>query len=257
MTDPIGYIWPGATRYYREELLRIVADLFFMLDLDEGGADRVPRRVWRRIVRVLGPVESAARRLIYIAASRLAVAPPRPTPERPPVPVAPVRATGTVVVLENVNFGLARAYLPPAAEPRTAEPRLPAFALADPPRRFDPRAWDGLRPFPQDGFTLANPDAEVSARSLCRRLQALKRALDDLDGHALRLARRLARESAAFERENLKIGDAVRPIRRARQRPPIRLGHPPGHRRHVTREADDILRECHALALQVMPSDTS
>jgi hypothetical protein len=154
-------------------------------------------------------------------------------------------AAGVLVIHENINFGLARAWseLPAAADP-AAEPRFPVFPLTDRPRRFDTLAWDGKRPFPQDGFTLADPDEEVSARHLCRRLVALKRALDDIPGHAKRLGRLEARRKAGLPH--------------ARRHAPLRPGWPPGVRKRPVREIDDILRECHSLAHYALkPPDTS
>jgi hypothetical protein len=72
---------------------------------------------------------------------------------------------------------------------------------------------------------------------------ALKAALDDIDTHAKRLARRMARRDAGL------------PC--AGHFPPVRLGHPPGHRRLRSHKVDDLLRECHSLALQAMRLDTS
>ena len=42
--------------------------------LDEGATAPIPRRVWRRILRLLRPAESAVRRLIVIAAATLMTA---------------------------------------------------------------------------------------------------------------------------------------------------------------------------------------
>jgi len=239
--------WTPAIDRNRDALLRIVAVLFVYAGLDEGGADAVPRRVWRMILRLLRPAESAARRLIVVAARGVTVEVPRPRAERAPTAIERLQAAGLLVIREGVNLGLACAPRSEApAKPEKSAPRIPAFPLTDPPRRFDAKAWEGLRPFPQDGFALADPDEEVSARHLCRRLAALREALDDLPRHARRLARREARASgqrlAAYEREN--------PLRGANRRQTLRLGHPPGHRKRPVHAVDDLLRECHALALQ-------
>jgi hypothetical protein len=235
--------WQGAVEHNRAALLRIVAVLFAYAGLDEGGADFVPRRVWRMILRLLRPAESAARRLIVVAARRIEVAPPKPRPEKPLTGIERLVAAG-VLTFHEVNLGLACApRSEPAAVPEKSAPRVPAFRLTDPPRRFDTRDWDGLRPFPKDGFDLADADEEVSARPLCRRLRALKHALDDLDTHAKRLARREAR-----------AGLAANPVKY--RPPPLRLGHPPGHRRLASHAVDDVLRECHALARQAERRDS-
>jgi hypothetical protein len=209
--------WDKAVERNRAALLRIVAVLFVYAGLDEGGADAVPRRVWRMILRLLRPAESAARRLIVIAARSIEIEPSKPRAEKSLTGIERLVAAG-VLVIHEVNFGLARALQPQPALPEKSAPRIPAFPLTDPPRRFDMKAWDGLRPFPRDGFDLADADEEVSAARLCRRLLALKAALDDLPRHAKRLARREARRDAAAQS-------------RAVFRPPIRRGHPPGLRK--------------------------
>ena len=71
---------------------------------------------------------------------------------------------------------------------------------------------------------------------------ALKSALDDLPGHALRLARLGARRS--FLARHGDLADAMRPA-------PLRRGRPPGWRRKMLHPVDDILNECHALAAEV------
>jgi hypothetical protein len=264
MTNAQGHTFdqPPAIDRNRDALLRIVAVLFAYAGLDEGGADEVPRRVWRRILRLLRPAEAAARRLIVIAARGIEVAPPKPRPEKEPTGIERLMAAG-VLTFREVNFGLARAWSEPQAPtaPEKSAPRVRAFPLTDPPRRFDTRAWDGKRPFPQDGFDLLDPDEEVSARHLCRRILSLKAALDDLPRHARRLARREARLAlapagngqrlAAYEKKSPQL-------KGANQRQTLRRGHPPGRRRKPTHRVDDILSECHALAVQALkPPDTS
>lgn len=266
MTDT--HYWTRTIALNRAALLRIVAVLFLMAGLDEGGADRLPRRVWRRVLRLLCPAESAARRLIVIAASSLEVAPPKPRPEKAPPPGAELQARGLLVIHEGVNLGLAHMWGPEPAAPEKPARGLPAFPLADPVRRFDTRGWDGLRPFPQDGFELADGDQEVKAAGICRRIQALKRALDDIDGHARRLARREARlrlasiqmqgASAPASGQRLAAYDKEKAqLKGTNKRKTLRLGHPPGHRSVPTDTIDDILGECHALALQVQRRDSS
>ncbi|GAB4356622.1 MAG: hypothetical protein Kow0026_16440 [Oricola sp.] len=240
-----AFDWTLAIARNRAALLRIVAALCIMAGLDGGGADQLPRRVWRRIVRLLRPAEAAARRLLVIAARGIEVAPPKPRPEKAPAAIERLQAAG-LLVFHDVNLGLANAPRAEAA-PEKPAPAIPAFPLADPPRRFDARAWDGLRPFPADGFVPADPDADVGARHLCRRLLSLKAALDDLDTHAKRLARRMAR-----------AGPASAPLQGTARRRVLRRGRPPGHRGRPVHAVDDILRECHVLArCALQPPDTS
>ena len=233
MSNDANDWWESAVQRNRAALLRIVAVLFVYAGLDEGGADTVPRRVWRRILRLLRPAESAARRLIVAAARSIEVGPPKPRPEKAPTAIDRLQTAG-LLTFHTVNLGLACAPPQQAAVPEKSAPRIPAFPLADPPRRFDSRAWDGLRPFPRDGFVLADPDGEGSAARLCRRLISLKAALDDLPAHARRLARREARRELATKQGTLR---------------PLRRGHPPGRRRKPTHRVDDILSECHELAM--------
>jgi len=234
--------WTPAVARNRTELLRIVAVLVFMAGLDEGGNDTMPRRAWRKIVRLLRPAEAAVRRLIVIAARGIAVAPPKPRPERAPTGIERLQAKGLLTIRE-IDLGLARFWRPEDTAPEKT-PRLPAFALADAARRFDTLAWDGKRPFPKDGVAPADDDEEVDAAPVSRRIRALRRALDDIDGHALRLARREARRDLA-----LKAMQAVN------RRKTLRLGHPPGHRRRPVFPVDELLRDCHALA-RLKPPDT-
>ena len=111
-----------------------------------------------------------------------------------------------------------------------------------PPRRFDALGWEGKRPFPKDGVAAADPDEDVNARNLCRRAQALKHALDNLP----RYARRLALREARLKQES---GAPLKGARQTYKRRTLRWGDPPGHCKKPEREVDDLLRECHRLAL--------
>ena len=113
-TQPYAFDWQGAVARNRAALLRVVAVLFVYAGLDEGGADEVPRRVWRRILRLLRPAEAAARRLIVIAARGIEVAPPKPRPGKPLTGIERLQAAG-VLVIREVNLGLARAWRPEPA----------------------------------------------------------------------------------------------------------------------------------------------
>ena len=85
-------------------------------------------------------------------------------------------------------------------------------------------------------------DDTVNAKPLCRRLAAIKRALEDLPRQARRFARWRARPIEA---------------RRPQLATPLRLGRPPGFRKRQTHEVDEILNECHWLARNVPAPDTS
>ena len=81
-------------------------------------------------------------------------------------------------------------------------------------------------------------DAPINAARLCRRLMAMQGALEDLKRQAKRLARVQSRRRAA--------GEALR------RTEPLRPGMPPGYRHRQTHEIDEILNDCHQLALQIL-----
>ncbi len=92
--------WPYAINRHRDALLRIVAGLFALAGLAEGGVlSMLPRPVYRAVLLVLRPAESALRRLVVMVARELVLAPGAPR-------AAPVglgsRGEGT----GNPSFGL-------------------------------------------------------------------------------------------------------------------------------------------------------
>ena len=93
------------------------------------------------------------------------------------------------------------------------------------------------------------PDDEESAVALCRRMNALMAALQDLDGQTLRMAKLQSR----IKNQIRKVGKL--PIR------VMRPGLPPGFRKRQKHEVDEVLAECHRLALmaqhELAPPDTS
>ena len=143
------------------------------------------------------------------------------------------------------RFGLA--WAGPLPEPEMSAARVPAFRLFDPLKRFafEPEP----APAPPGRFDPA-PDSEIGARRICRRVAALKAALDDIGGEAIRLARMRARANQAW-----LSGRHVRGLRSS----PVRAGWPPGWRKRPIHAIDDILRECDTLArnLPVNVPDTS
>jgi hypothetical protein len=225
--------WDLAIKRNSEALIGIVAALFAMLGL--AGAEmaaRIPQDLYRAVLRLLRPAESAVRRLIVIAARNVVV---KLAPSRPML-------AGKVIG----KGGNSR----------------PSFQLFDPRKNFNSphrRAFSRIGPrihfFPYDPRVVAlfpaprpvaepppPPDGLVNAQRLSRRLQALKSALDDLPRQAQRLARwRLRREKAPSPKF----------------RSPLRPGRPPGHRRKPTHEVDEILIECHGVAFDALKPDTS
>ena len=226
--------WALAIERNREPLLRIVAALFAMIGLGEGGAVlRLPRPLHRAALGVLRPAEAAVRRLIAVAARGMAV---KPLASRPiPAGLERLRAGGGRVAFQLFDprerfdryTGLGR---------RRRTGPGPRIRVID----FDPRIpW--LRE-PQPIATVPEPDDTVDARRLCRRLAAIKRALDDLPGQARRNARWRAKPLEA---------------RRPKRATAFRSGAPPGHRRRPAHAVHAILTDCDWLARAAARADTS
>ena len=231
--------WALAIERNRQPLLRIVAALFGMIGLGEGGAvERVSRPLYRAVLSVLRPAEAAVRRLIVAAARGMVVTPQaiRPAPARRIVS----SRTGT----GRVSFQL---FDPPRASASghvrrdggpACEPRIHVIDVA-----FDPRI-PLFRPVPEAAADDNDPhtDHVIDARPLCRRLAAIRAALEDLPRQAQRYARWRARPLGT---------------RRPKRLTSHRTGPPPGLRRRPSREVDEILAECHWLARHAAATDTS
>jgi hypothetical protein len=261
--------WDRAIERNRDALLRIVAMLFALAGLNENATTAtLPRRLRSRLIRILRPAESATRRLIVVASRCLVVEIPR-SPSRAGRQFARADrkrcATGWVII-DRPGDPVESREIPPAKT--TAA--IPAFPLLDPLKRFDvtrrryattiPRVrslcddWS-VPVYMQRSEPLAKPvptpDDEIDATRLCRRLISLKRTLDDLDGQAKRLARWKAK------RDLPSSPGLTRGPNRWRRFNPMRPGCPPGYRKRVFHEVDEILRECHALAFDAERPDTS
>ncbi len=223
--------WAKAIERNSEALKGIVEVLFAMLGLaGDAPVARLPRSVHSSVLRLLRPAESAMRRLVVIAARGLVV---KPVPSRS-MPAGPIGKGGS----RRPSFQL--------FDPRKkfAGPRHRAFARNPPRIHFfgnDPRVA-ALWQAPQPVDPAPSPDGLVNAERLARRLQALNFALDDLPRQARRLAR------WRVKRENAKT---------PKFRSPLRPGRPPGYRRKVVHEVDEVLIECHGLACDAMKPDTS
>jgi len=222
---------------YRLALLRVVTGLFASagMALDAGAVKVLPRRVRNAILLILRPAESATRRLAAAEARDLDV----------PVYVAPEKRDR----VDRKGTG------------KKTGPRAPQFSLIDPrkffpelhPNRAQPRrkpkrehstepqiqvriaGFDGQPDFIiwSEPKPLPMPEDDVNAGGLCRRLQALKLALEDLPKQAKRYVREVAKRKAA------QAG--------VKSRPPLRFGLPPGYRKKHLHEVDEILWECHRL----------
>jgi len=236
--------WTLALERNQAILLRSVAWLFTWLKLEVGGSvDELPLAQKRTVYFVLRPAESALRRLVYAAMLALAVT-------APPIAERVVRS--------------ARAQRKSDTE-RRVKVSPPLFRLTDPRINVDldpdrPRYAAGPGPSVTDLWcpnSLAMRQAlfaqqqayqerlerlragNLSAKTLCNRMNAVMVALQDLPGQALRMAKLEARMKRRFQ----QTGEPhLRPIRR---------GRPPGFRqvsRHRQHEVDEVLRECHRLA---------
>jgi len=166
-----------------------------------------------------------------------------------------------------VNLGLAG--IGPRPNPAPQKPRQttairpPVFPLIDPLKHFHfgprrrygksiPRiTWlDGRDPTPIPEIRLPEPGDPVDATSLCRRLVALKNALENLDREAQRLARWKARRDWSFKALRGEFGPASEaklkgPNARKLRSSPMRPGYPPGRRKRPRYEIDEILKELH------------
>jgi hypothetical protein len=234
--------WAFAVERHREPLLRIVATLFAMIGLTETGAvERLSRPLYRAVLGVLRPAEAAVRRLIIVVARDIVV---KPSPKRPAPAGLAISGKGQGRVsfqLFDPRQRFDRAYGRPARSSRP-EPRIRSIDVAFDPRipLFRQPQPVPAAPAPEDDDTVE--DGTVNARPLCRRLAAIKRALEDLPRQAKRFARWRARPLEA---------------RRPRLETPIRLGWPPGRRGKPTHEIHEILNECHWLARNLPAADTS
>src|SRR5262245_9002547 len=229
--------WDLAIERNREPLLRIVAALFTMIGLSEAGAvERLSRPVYRAVLLVLRPAEAAVRRLVMVAARGMVV---KPSPVRPAPAGLSISGKGGARVsfrLFDPRKRFDRAYGRPSRGPRP-QPRIRFMDVG-----FDPRIPLFRQPQPVPAAQAPKKDDTVNAKPLCRRLAAIKLALDDLPRQARRYARLRARPIEA---------------RRPRLASPLRPGRPPGHRKRQTHEVDEILKECHWLARTVPLPNTS
>jgi hypothetical protein len=219
-------------------LKAIVDGLFALLGL----ATRLSPSVHRKVLRLLRPAESAARRLIVIAARGLVVEVAL-IREKP----AGVKPAASIGVRPK---GAQRGYSFPLFDPRKPFLKISKKkkVLRVPPRiyfwgDYDPRISAQFPPpRPPAPPPPPVPDGLVDAAGITRRLQALESALDDLPRQALRLAR-LQQKREASPVPTFKT--------------PMRPGNPPGFRHRRRHEVHEILVECHYLALDSLKLNTS
>jgi hypothetical protein len=212
--------WDLAIERNREQLLRIVEVLFAMIGLSQGASvERLSKHLYRTVLQVLRPAEWAVRRLIVVAARGMAV---KPSKAR--------KAAGKAKRTKSrKGSGLA------------------SFPLFDPRVHYE--LADGLcptgagqKPTPASPAFAPKEKDTVDAKPLCRRLAAIKAALQDLASQARRYARWRAKP---YKQRRPKLFSTLRP------------GPPPRFRKRPRHEVHDILRECHWLARNLLEPDTS
>ena len=231
--------WNQAIKRHSEALAEIVEGLFDRLGLAVGDtAVRLPWPLYRAVLRVLRPAESALRRLIVVAARGLVVTPAASRPRRAAA-VKPrkggyKRSASFQLFDPQTRIVLPRRRTPPRPGPRihifNSDNQLvtiwPPPRPAGKPARAAPPYTDGL----------------VNGTRLVRRLEALESALADLPRQAMRLARWRMRQETS-PNPSFKS--------------PLRRGRPPGYRRRATHAIDELLSECQWLAHYAAMPNTS
>ena len=199
----------------REALKRILAMLVGMAEM--GGGTTLPRHLYRAILLLLRPAESAVRRLIIAAARGIVVTLPpfRPRKPKPKISdtVVAMRRLGLAVTLSREDFARYEAELK-AAELCAARPRIINLPLLDAlknpfrirrrytPAHAAPRILSLFSDAPYHRLPPPpSPNDPIGAARLMLRLEALGRALDDLPAQAQRFARWRARNDAAWARD--------------------------------------------------------
>jgi hypothetical protein len=220
--------WALAIRRNRDQLRQIVLALFALAGMRVGGSLFTLRRdVFAAIMLVLRPAESAVRRLIVIAAHGLA-------------PLTSPRLRGP----EAGETSGSPWSVPGIAGRRGEFPPTRAFKLFDPLKSFDPESiWDvepvwesNLGQFDPTFHYTSTIETPLDATHIGQRLNAIIRALDNIQHQARRLVRWQSKRDAALK--------ACKPTRIS----PMRPGLPPGWRERKIHEIDAVLRECHGLA---------
>lgn len=254
--------WTLAIERNLAALRHIAGTLFAMAGLDPlQPTATLPRHLHAAVLSILRPAEAALRRLIVIAARDLVVTLSPAERDRLAQSARPAQTSRTGIFLNGRHVhpdDLARlrqsqSKASTLAPSREVKARAPAFSLFDPLKHFGSVRQGPSQSIPRILFSLdtppalpahkpASPNDPINAAQLCRRLAALKTALDDLPSQAQRLARWRAR----------------RLLRRGGRLSPMRPGSPPGHRRRGAHPVDEVLRCCHGLAVDVaMRHDTS
>jgi hypothetical protein len=240
--------WTLAIQRNREPLQRIVAALFALIGLgpdffEKAPSMRLPWQQYRAVLCILRPAEWAVRRLIVVAAHGLEIT-TLPARKAPAIP-SERHVRGASCSKNRVTFKL--------FDPRkrfdhrddssgsssietyvsNLGPRIRTVDVA-----FDPR----VLLFHQPAARAPKSDGAVNALPLCRRLAAIKLALDDLPRQAKRYLR--------WQAKSIEV-------RKPMLSSPLRPGAPPGLGTRSRYEVHKILRECHDLAYMLPAPNTS
>jgi len=212
--------------FQQRALLRVLLALFAFIGMSPDGSPlaRLPKPIRVFVLRVLGPAESAARRLFFALSRSM----PRPEPRAGSTKKSGCKKTGR---------GSTSRVRPPVFW--LFDPRKYFAELSNPNRRFSrgpgPRMsfFDGEDPEPDSGERSPVRDPDDAMR-LCRRMQALYHALNNMPAQAQRLLRMMAKRRTAPPGPG-RYG-------------PLRPGWPPGYRKNWTHQVDEILYDCHIIA---------
>jgi hypothetical protein len=288
-----AFNWKRAVERYSDELSGIVAELIVMAGLQGVDfVDTLPRRLYFRILSILRPAEYAARRIILIAACKLdwniriaeaknhaLTSPPvgsegrvetgGSTPEDLPRSAKPggmanrvsgVRSGRQCRPIDNdLSIGATNA----RSESEGQGHRVPAFDLFDPAKDYGKfflsdaeyaaliKAREEARYLP---VPYHSPDEPVNAARLCQRIRALADAMQNIDRHAIRLARWKARYMPNGTKGGA-VGLKHTSLRSLSRCQPMRIGQPPGWKKHPETAIEEVVKDTHILALDAW--DTS
>ncbi len=219
--------WALAIEKNRVALARIVAEIIALVGFVAGERlERLPRGLYLAATRLLGPTESALRRLIVIAARGLIV---NPSVSRP-FPKGMVITAGAQGRISFPLFDVRKRFY--FSEPENALVVMVKTTSSNPFNPFD-RLNKRSRQEPVDrDYTL----------NLARRLVAVKQALETLPQQAIRMARWQSKR---------KTMDKTKFVS------PLRPGRPPGYRAEPYAEIDFILQETHGLACDAISENSS
>jgi hypothetical protein len=141
--------------------------------------------------------------------------------------------------------------------------RVPTFDLFDPAKDYGKffltdaeyaaliKAREEARYLPTPYHS---PDEPVNAISLSRRIRALADAMQNIDRYAIRLARWKARHMPNGTKAGT-VGLKHTSLRSLSRCQPMRIGQPPGWKKHPETAIEEVVKDTHILALDAW--DTS